>query len=151
MKKMCFALLLVIATTFTGCTNSCEETLCFTPPNPFTFELVDKDSRENIFTNGTFSENQIRVVTTSTSEGIPFSFISENNINRIVIGSIGWETETIEFNILIADRPIIRMSVTAERKTENCCAFTSYTNITPSDAEYEYTPATDTYTVLVQL
>lgn len=85
-------------------TDGCGD--CSTPPESFSFEIVDDISGENFFTNGTYNPAQIRIVNTLNNAQLEFSFIGENNINLIQISSIGWQTEIENKRIDISDEPI---------------------------------------------
>lgn len=150
MKK--FNLLLILfAITFQGCKDDdkCNQ-LCFTPPQTFEFEIVDKASGENLFTNGTYDPDDISITDKlNNNEPIAFSFISEDNINLLQIGSIGWKTETVNLKIDIADNHIFNFYVEAER-IENCCSHTEYNEINLTDSEFELDGQTGIYRILVE-
>lgn len=74
-----------------------------TPPQSFTFEIIDKTSGENLFTNGTYEPATISIIDVlDNNNPVEFTFISENDINLIEIGSIGWETETVNLKFDIS-------------------------------------------------
>ena len=52
-----------------SCNNDCNK-LCFTPPNSFQFEIVDKTSGENLFTNGTYGAGDIKIIDKLNNENI---------------------------------------------------------------------------------
>lgn len=120
---------------------------CFTPPGPFMFEIVDKISGENLFSNGTFDPTDIKVTDTDNNVYIPFNFMDEDSINIIGINSIGWQTEKVNLRLEIADQPIFSMYIDAERLFENCCSFTRYNEIVMRDTEFELDPTSDIYTI----
>ena len=122
---------------FMGCDNNdCEDVACFTPPTSFVFELVDKDSGENLFTNGTYTPAQIEVLNTEDNSNRTFGFLSEDDINLVVIASIGWETEVAKVVLKIDGEDILDLYVDAERTSENCCSFSKYNEIRIDNAEY---------------
>lgn len=145
--KLKLVLFLII---FQSCNNdNCGE--CFTPPQSFSFEIVDKISGENLFTNGTFNSNEITITDNlNNDEPIDFSFISENDINIIHINSIGWETETVNLKIRIADNHIFDFYVDAERKIEDCCSYTNYNEIMVLNFEFELNTETGTYVIFTE-
>lgn len=133
-----------------GCDiNDCNEN-CFTPPQSFLFEIVDKISGENLFTNGTYEPEQIEITNTITNARAEFTFVSEDSINLIYIGSIGWETEIVNLRITIADNHIFDLYVDAERKKGGCCDHTEYNKIEIKDAEFEFDSQTGIYKILVE-
>jgi hypothetical protein len=130
--------------------GNCNE-LCFSPPESFHFEIVDKTSGENLFTNGTYVAGDIKITNTLDNNApVEFKFISENNINLIQIGSIGWKTEIVNLKFDISDNHIFDFYVDAERKTEDCCAHTEYNEITVRESEFELNTQTGIYKILVE-
>ena len=130
--------------------NDCEDLLCFTPPIGFAFELVDKDSGENLFTNGTYNPDNIEVLNVLDNSKREFSFISENEVNIIRIGSIGWETEIADVVLKVGDTIILNLYVDSERVSENCCNFSKYNEIRIDNAEYELDQQSGIYTIFIE-
>lgn len=130
-------------------TNDCEDIACFTPPRGFAFELVDAETKENVFTNGTFDPDEIEVLNIVDNSGRDFSFISENEVNIIQIGSIGWETEVAEVVLKVGDADILNLYVDSERVSENCCNFSKYNEIRIDNAEYELDQQSGIYTIFL--
>ncbi len=130
--------------------NDCEGLLCFTPPRLFAFELVDKESGENLFTNGSYDADDIEFVNTNDNSRREFSFISENELNIIQIGSIGWENQIEDVVLKVGDKTILNLYVDSERVSENCCNFSKYNEIRIDDAEYELNQQSGVYTVFLE-
>ncbi|MCF8714468.1 hypothetical protein JM658_06445 [Joostella atrarenae] len=133
-----------------SCNNddNCDQD-CFTPPNTFLFEVLDKTSGENLFTNETYNPEDI-IITDSLNDNqsVAYTFISEDNLNLIQIGSIGWETEIVNLNINISEDHIFDLYVDVERKSENCCSFSQYNEIRVSNSELD--TQTGIYKILVE-
>lgn len=133
-----------------SCNNddNCDQD-CFTPPNTFLFEVVDKTSGENLFTNKTYNPEDI-IITDSLNDNqsVAYTFISEDNLNLIQIGSIGWETEIVNLNINISEDHIFDLYVDVERKSENCCSFSQYNEVRVSNSELD--TQTRIYKILVE-
>lgn len=122
-----------------SCENKdCEDNLCFTPPSPFNFELIDKSTGENLFTNGIYNSDDIEIINISDNSKIEYFFNNENEINIIQIGSLGWKSEVVDCSLRINNSEILRLYVNAKRISENCCSFTRYDEIRIENAEYEY-------------
>lgn len=150
MKKIAFILIIVSLFSTQSCKNNdCEDIQCFTPPNAFLFELVDKTSKENLFTNGTYNKTEIQLINTADNSLIEYTFIDENNYNIIQLNSIGWKTETIEYVLKINDDEIFKLYVDASRLYENCCSFTKFNEIKIENAEYQYNNQSDIYQILI--
>ena len=130
--------------------KDCEDVLCFTPPMPFAFELVDKDSGENLFTNGSYDSDDIEVLNVSDNSRREFVFISENELNIIQIGSIGWENEIAEVVLKVGDETILNLYVDSERVSEDCCNFTKYNEIRIDNADYELDQQSGIYTIRIE-
>lgn len=150
MKKL-HLILILFAIGLSSCNikDECNQ-LCFTPPQGFIFEIVDKSSGENLFTNGTYNPDQIEIINTITNSRAEFTFNSENNINLIQISSIGWETEIVNLRITIADNDIFELYVDAERKKGSCCDHTEYNKIEIKDAEFEFDSQIGIYKILAE-
>lgn len=131
-----------------SCGESCGE--CFTPPQNFMFEIVDKVSGENLFTNGTYASSQIQITNTLNDTPVEFTFIDENNINLISVDGIGWKTEIVNVKVDIANNQLFRFYVDAERKSADCCNFTKYNEINLSECEFELDSQTGIYKILVK-
>lgn len=131
------------------CNSDCGA--CFTSPQPFSFEIVDQASGENLFANGTYDSGAIQI-TNSLDNGAPvdFTFISENNQNLIQINSIGWETEIVDLKFAISDYLVFDFYVDADRKMGECCSHTTYNKIEITGAEFELDPQTGIYKILVE-
>lgn len=129
--------------------NNCNQ-FCFTPPNSFLFELVNKTSGENLFTNGTYESADIKILNSLDSNSrTDFTFISENDINLIQIGSIGWETEIVNLKFIIADNHLFDFYADAERKSGECCDYTLFNETKIIDAEFEFDNQTGIYKILI--
>lgn len=131
-----------------ACNNEgCGE--CFTPPAPFIFEIVDKTSGENVFTNGTYESNQVEVVNVKNGSKVKYTFIDKDSSNLVQVNSIGWKTENVTFSFKIDQKEVFTLQVDAERKNEDCCAFTEYSEIQIGQAEFEQNPATGIYLIRI--
>ncbi len=151
MKKTLKLVALVVLLFTQACDNNdCEGLLCFTPPIGFAFELVDKESGENLFTNGSYDSDDIEVLNTVDNSKREFSFISENDINIIRIGSIGWDSEIADVVLKVGDAIILNLYVDSERVSENCCNFSKYNEIRIDNAEYELDQQSGIYTIFLE-
>lgn len=145
-----FILILPLILNIQGCNNSCEDIACFTPPEPLMFELVDKGTKENLFTSGAYKPEDITMINLATEKSVNFTFITDNGVNLIQQNNIGWQTETVRFSINHLNDLIFELYVEAERLTENCCTFTRYNVIRIQYAEVEPIPNTSIYRILVE-
>ena len=143
-------LLLVLSLGLQGCTSDCENS-CFTPPQSFQFELVDRSSDENLFTNDTFDPQEISITDElNSNSSVEFTFISENELNLIQISSIGWKSEMVDLRIEVSSEYIFNFYVDAERKSGDCCEFTEYNDITIKNSDFDLDTETGIYKILVE-
>lgn len=148
MKKLLFLLLLFVVQ---ACgKDDCEDYACTTPPDPFVFEIVDKATGENLFSNGTFSPEQIAVINTIDGREVEFTFVEENGLNLLRVHGVGWKTETVLSSIQLDGEEIFTLYVEAEMVSENCCTFTRYHKIEIEGVEYKLNEETGTYTIFVE-
>jgi hypothetical protein len=147
MRNILRLLFILTAITVQGCKEN-ENNLwvpCNTPPGPFKFEIVDKATGENLFTNGTYEPEQIEVINLNDD------FIDENVINLIQINSIGWKTEKVNLLFKVANEDIFYLYVDAERIIEHGCSFTRYNEIKIENSEFEFDSSTGIYKILTEL
>jgi len=149
MKKINPILTILLTVLLLGCVND-DCGLCFTPPEPFLFEIVDKTSGENLFTNGTYNSQEIEIINTSDNSIVEFTFIDENDINLIQITSIGWQTEMVNMDVNISSNNIFHLFVDAERVAGECCDYTRYNEIRIENTENEYDSVSGIYKILVE-
>lgn len=148
MKKR-FILLLFSVVLFSGCDeDSCEDMNCTSPPPDADFELVDKDSGENLFTNGSLDPKDIRLID-ENGESVEFRFIEENDLNVIRTG-LGWNTETTDYQLLIGEELQIDIVFATEHKTENCCSFFELLEFEIPAYEYEQSISTGITTIFIE-
>ncbi|MBS2211047.1 hypothetical protein KEM09_06525 [Carboxylicivirga mesophila] len=122
---------------------------CMTPPKAFVFNMVDNGSGENLFTNGTFSIDDIQIKDVITQKSIEFDFIDENNLGYINLYSVGWQTEVVNCYVYHDDDVLFTFYVDAVRKSEDCCSFTDYNAIELEGAEFELDGSSGVYDILL--
>lgn len=143
--KLSFLLLLI--TTF-GC--GADSADCTTPPQSFRFEFVDKDSGENLFTNGTFdATKRITVTDLDTKKVIQNETLNKDNSYRLFINSIGWQTAVYNYSINIEDKSIFELHVSSERLSEDHCNFSRIKSIEIKNAEFQLDKTTGIYKILI--
>ena len=121
-----------------GCDNEsseCEDIACTSPAPSYAFDLVDKETSENLFTNGTLSHEDVRVVNENGVD-VDFKFYSEGGMD-IIIASLGWDTSVTDYTIFVGSELEIDVHLALERTTENCCTFFKETEFSISGYEYE--------------
>ncbi|MCU4163203.1 hypothetical protein [Carboxylicivirga caseinilyticus] len=136
-----FAGLLILS----SCKKECDP--CMTPPAPFYFDIKDAESGENIFTSGIASSDDLELINTSTNESMDFDFIDDEDVNILMINSIGWKTEIISAKLLLDGEEVFTLTVDAERNSGNCCSWTEYNDIEISNADFTIDNIYGTYIV----
>lgn len=145
MKQIFKFLVLLLLTAIFGCSNSED---CMTPPQSFNFELVDKETGVNLFTNKTYDPSQITVKNIDNDKNIDYRFTSENSLNLITVFGIGWKTETVNCSVNISGKSILLLHVEA-KNISNDCSYTEYKNIEIKNAEYQLDKTTGIYKILI--
>jgi hypothetical protein len=135
---------------FTQSCDECEDTACFSPPSSFEFELVEKLTGENLFTNGTFDSNNIKIINLDNQSNVEFRFIDENDYNIIEINTIGWNTEIVNYSIQISSTSVFELFVNAERLDKNCCTYTEYKEIRIKNIDFELNKENGIYKILIE-
>ena len=98
MKKIALLLLMVSIAVLDSSCDKCRNIDCFTPPNEFRFQLLDKDSGEDLVANGTFSADEISVFSIADNEKHDLEF-STDGIDYIFSDfEIGLKTVTDNTN-----------------------------------------------------
>ncbi|WP_372774787.1 hypothetical protein [Mangrovibacterium sp.] len=130
--------------------GKCDDVACFTPPDSFVFEITDMSNGENLFTNGTYNKLEIEVVDQLSGDPYSVEFIDENDLNWLVISSVGWKTETVELEVTIGGELLFSFYVDADRLNGDCCSYTQYNEVRVEGASFEFDPATERYTILIE-
>lgn len=153
--KITLFILITIVSLFGCSSDDCGE--CDTGAIPFYFEIVDKASGENLFTNGTYNSKEITVVDTLNvtnnisfkTTNIQFQFIDSDDANILAIAGIGLETEIVNMRVSVSGEPIFDFYVDVERKQGSCCKFNTYNVVEVRESDSEYDSELHRYTVFV--
>lgn len=139
---------IIAALTFLNSCNLLKECgECFTPPSYFLFEMVDAETRENIFTSAQADISDLKIKDAESNEDFDFNFILENGINLIEINKIGWQTEVVTLNFFLEEKMLFTFTVDAERLTENCCTYTYYNEIAIEGTQFTHNTANNIYVI----
>lgn len=152
MKKIGFILMFFAVFVLSSCTVDHCDVLCDSGPLGLSFELLDKTTGKNLFTNGTFERNDIEVLDLDNNNSmVEYGFISENVINLITLGPFGWEKKIANYSLKVDTLNIFTLNVDAEEKTEDCCSFVQVNKVEIKNAESQQNPETGVYEVFVEL
>lgn len=109
-------LLFILTSIIISCGKPCLD--ASTGPPNFQVEIVDAITNENVFTNGTYTQNQLQI-TTLNSTSFDYNFYSENNLNIISI-SPAWDKGTFETTIKLGPDIIIPISTKIKKAETDC-------------------------------
>jgi hypothetical protein len=145
---MKFLLSAVLSVVLISCSldNDCGE--CFTPPQEFNFDFIDKNTSENLFFNETFSEDDITIKDESNNE-IDFQIINYNGRSILSLNKIGWELDPKTYTIKLSPEVSVVFELDMDRKSENCCTFFIVKEFNVQS--FEYTVLTTTRIIQVKI
>lgn len=131
-----------------GCSS--DHVDCTTPPEHFVFQFIDKDSGENLFSNGTFdAKQQIIVISLKDARIIQLSTVNTENGYTLSIGDIGWINEKVSYEIAFYQgKTIFSLNVDAERVSGKC-NYTKYNSVQIINADFELDKKTGIYKILI--
>lgn len=152
MKSKGFIFLLFAAFLLNSCgVDNCDVD-CNSGPLSLNFQLLDKATGENLFTNGTFDKEDIKVLNLdNNNSNVPFTFYDENDINIINLGPFGWGNNIANYLLKVGEQDIFTLRIDAEEKTENCCSFVQVNKLEIENTEFSQNNETGIYEVLVDL
>ncbi len=115
MKKLPIISLLLVLIFTAGCGS---DQLCSTGPAVLTFELIDKDSRENLFENGTFDpKKEVTIIDLNQNKTIQSDFV--DSLNRLSL-SFGWESSSLKYAINIEGKNVCEIYVVTQKRKSEC-------------------------------
>lgn len=105
--------------------DKCEDISCFTPPNEFTFQLLDKDSGEDLVANGTFQAGEISVFSIAGNKKHGLQFSTDSTAYFFTDQEIGWVTGSQNTSYELRLNPSTTLPFTYETRevSEDCCTF----------------------------
>ena len=151
MRRIQYLLALVFLLNLQGCSIDDDCDACFTPPSPFIFDFLDKLTEENIFLTNTYQFEDLKIIDKSDNSEIMFDKYVLEDIYLVGFNSIGWESESVEYEFFLEDQLVLTLSVVAERVSEDCCTFTNYLEIELGNSEYQFNNQEGVYKIYVDL
>lgn len=148
MKNVFNFLILLFLGCITGCSNpdeDCSGLLCNSGPAIFELELVDSQTGENLFTNGTYSASDLRLAKVSGEAERGWSFIDENDRNLLQIATF----EDISYSVKISGEEIFQIEIQAEGVTEDCCYYTEVNDFQITGSEFDQDNQTGIYKIFI--
>lgn len=152
MKVKGFILLIIAAFVLNSCSVDNCDVDCNSGPLSLSFELLDKATGENLFTNNTFDVADIKVLDLDdNNSNVQFTFNSENEINIISLGPFGWGTNIANYLLKVGERNIFTLHVDAEEIKDICCSYVVLNKLTIEGAGFSQNTQNGIYEVLVEL
>jgi len=103
---------LVFIFLFIGCNSQADITDNLTAPETFAFQILDQNG-ENVFSNNTLDPKKITVKNLDSNDLVKHHFVSDNNLNIIVLENVGRESDNINYSVNVEDRSIFELHVDA--------------------------------------
>lgn len=152
MKMKSYVLMFITVLFLNSCSVDKCNVDCSSGPLGLSFELLDKATGENLFTNGAFDPADIEVLDLDDNNSlVQFTFNSEDDINSIYLGPFGWGTNIANYMLRVGEVEIFTLSLDAKENTEDCCSFVQVNKLEITNADYQQNPDTGIYGILVEL
>ncbi len=140
-----FALLIIFSVS--SCeTNDCETVVC-APNSTFQFQLIDKNSGENLLANGTYQISNLNITTTESESEVGFELTTENAIVSLETPN---NTESINYAVQISSENLFQVAIEKERITGECCSVINFTSVAISSVDFQINSELGTYTILIE-
>lgn len=91
--------------------------------------------------------DQLKVFNAVTKAPLDYQFITENNLNIIVLNSVGWKTEKTSVTFELKKGMSFNFYVDAERKYEDCCSFTVFNETKVENVPHEFETSKNLYSI----
>ncbi|WP_291727992.1 hypothetical protein [Bernardetia sp.] len=137
-------LCITLVTIFSSC-DTCGDTECFTPAEPFYFQLIDKETNENLLENGTYLLSDVRIKSLARNELhlLELDSVEINGQKELVLmdAEIGWEPnrENKNYTLILADSLEFDFVYETEERKGECCTFYDVMEVSSSDMEINKT------------
>ena len=95
-----------------GCNSQADITDNLTATETFAFQILDHKG-ENVFSNKTYDAKKITVKNLDSDDVVKHHFVSDNNLNIIVLENVGRESEDVNYSINVGDKSIFELHVDA--------------------------------------
>ena len=151
MRTKIFSLFFALSLLTSCGVNDCDYD-CDTGPLSLNFALLDKESRENLFTNGTYQLDKLKVLDLDNENAtISYRFITEDDLNQLVLGPFGHEIQEPNYAITINTETVFSISLKTEEISDTCCSSIILEEFNLSGAEYSQNETTGVYEVLIEI
>ncbi|NOR87568.1 MAG: hypothetical protein GQ527_08175 [Bacteroidales bacterium] len=141
-------ILAIISLTVISCKpeDDCDGIDCFTPPPPLYFNLVDKDSGENLFETGVL-DSLFVIVVDSDIDLVKHNFLQSNY--SIELPEITFLTGPRIYYLSVGDDVRITFKLDMTINVEGCCTFFTLNIFEVLNQDYEFDEHAMTATVFI--
>lgn len=119
---------------------SCSKGECGDPnigPKVFNFQITDKVNGEDLFSNGTYTPQQIEVINILDDSPVEYIFDdSVTNFSRIYIDLNEWATERVNIKLTISGDDIFTFSANTNVIRNDCFNYTDYKDISITGSDF---------------
>ena len=127
---------------FFGC-DKCKDVECFSSPESFYFQLIDKETNQNLLQNGTYKLSDIYIKPTFRSgvHNLELDSIEIEGRKEVVVidREIGWQSgkEYKDYIFLLKDSLFHNFVYYTEEMQEECCTYYETKEVSSSTLEIE--------------
>lgn len=127
--------------------DKCKDVACFTPPSGLNFQLVDKDSGEDLVANGSFDIDEISIVPMSGQKAHDLQTSENGGAHIFSDAAIGWDAGAENSSYELRLNPSTALPFTYETKAVNkdCCTFYELVSFSFDAIEIIYNDTTGVY------
>ncbi|WP_375560774.1 hypothetical protein ACE193_24270 [Bernardetia sp. OM2101] len=121
--------------------DKCADTECFTPPESFYFQLIDKETNQNLLQNGTYTLSDIRIKSIAENKvhTLKIDSIESNGQKKAILidNEIGWENGNDNKNYILSIKDSVEYSFVhySKKKRGDCCTFYELEEISSLEIE----------------
>ncbi len=150
------SLFVLLAFTLFSC-DKCKDTDCFTPPMPFYFQLIDKETNQNLLQNGTYVLSDIRIKPTFKNEfyTLKLDSVEIEGEKQVVLlnDEIGWQSGNDYKNYLlfVKDSSVYNFVYHTEQKNNDCCTYYELEEVSSSEIEISKTTSSNGFLYKIAL
>lgn len=130
-----------------GC-DKCKETECFTPPSPLRFQLVDKDSGEDLVINGTYKVEEVSVISIEGNKKHALQYSKQSETEGIFADpEIGWvaAAEKFKYMLKLDSAKILTFTYETREVNQHCCTIIELVNFKVDSIETLYLSQKDVH------
>jgi len=108
--------------------ETCDDIACFTPPQPFHFEILTS-SRANISTLNDFELSKISIYNETQQLNMEVDSVIVNDKMLITSDLIGWDDGVNTYRFDYDNNTLYTLTVDAQTINKDCCTFTEYKEV----------------------